>query len=293
MFGSGKIRELETQIRETKNRLEKETKDKLDLSKQLDSAKGKIRDLEESIKDKLELGSKLNAANEKILELEESVKDRLDLSRQLEEAKERIQELEQTLKESEGANLKEQARKTIAEFEGLKELYIQKNKEIDSVRESTEEGFAREAAVKRQDLSDEIQHSKEESQQKVAQTVKTFTGSYQYYLDQIRLLMDALCSAARETGETLFESGDQNLKERFGTRILNHLKSSAESLLPNKGDVRLIGTKEEEAAEAEAKEAVEEAAEEVAEETAAEAEEIAETAGETVEEIAAEAEEIA
>ena len=178
------------------------------------------------------------------LKLEEAEKANKDLDQQLKTAKNRIRDLEKQLKESDGIALQEPARKTIVEYEGLKGLYIQKTKEIEDIREKTEESFAVEAANKRHDLSEEIRINREENQTLVSQTVQTFAGSYQYYLDQIRGLMDALSAAAKETGESLFAGDELNIKERFGTRILEHLQSNANAMKQDNGDLMLIGAEE-------------------------------------------------
>ena len=242
--------------------------------------------------------------------LENVEKEKTNLQQQLTTATEKIQELEKKLAGSEGAELQEKARQTIVEYEGLKALYSQKNRELDESRESVEESFAREAANKRHDLSEEIRMNREDNQNRVAETVKTFAGSYQYYLDQIRVLMDALSQAAKETGETLFAGDPGDIRERFGASILGRLRSDADALKQENGDVLLIGAEDpaqepedvpavceadcvtevvEEAAET-AKEAAE-TAEEVAEEAAITAEEAAETTDEITENIEEAAEE--
>ena len=236
---------------------------------------GKIRELEAQLSS---MRNKLDSAE----------KEKQDALQQLTNAKGRIQELEQQLAESEGTELKNQARKTIVEYEGLKELYVQKNREIDETRESVEESFAREAATKRNDLEEEIRTNREDNQTLVKETVKTFAGSYQYYLDQIRVLMDALSQAAKETGDSLFAGDQPNIKEVFGARIREHLQNDTDVLRQNAGDILLIGAEEAKEAVAEAEEAAEEIAE-AAEEAIPEAvEEIAEAAEEAIPEAAEE-----
>ena len=230
-----------------------------------------------------ELEAQLSSMRNKLDSVEKEKKDALQ---QLTNAKGRIQELEQQLAESEGTELKNQARKTIVEYEGLKELYMQKNRELDESRESVEESFAKEAATKRHDLEEEIRTNREDNQTMVSETVKTFAGSYQYYLDQIRVLMDALSQAAKETGDSLFAGDQPNIKEVFGSRIREHLQNDTDALRQNAGDILLIGAEE-------AKEAVAEAAEEIAEAAEAVKPEAAEEIAEAVEEIAEPAEEIA
>ncbi len=244
------------------------------------------------------LESQLVSAKEK---LESAIKEKTDLGQQLKQAQERIASLEKQLAESEGAELQKKAKDTIVEYEGLKELYIQKNKEIDANRESVEEGFAREAATKRHNLEEEIQTSRADNQNLVKETVQTFAGSYQYYMNQIQALMDAMTKAAKETGDSLFAGGPENIKEQFGARILEHLHNDSDALKEEgTGDILLIGQKEPKTEET-AEEAVEEpaeaagcaveetagkAAEEPAEAAACAAEEAAEAAACAAEECA-------
>ena len=233
--------------------------------------KGKIKELE----------NQLTAMKQK---LESAVREKTDLDAQLKSARDKITELEQKLVDTDLNDLKEKARKTIVEYEGLKDLYQKKNQELDASREGIEEGFAREAAMKRSDLADEIQSQREDNQTMVSETVKTFAGSYQYYLDQVRTLMDALSQAAKETGESLFSGDTQNIKERFGAKVLEHLRLDRDSLQQDTGDLLLIGKEEAPAAE--------EAAEEAAEAVSECAEECMEEAAEVVDDAAAAAEEV-
>ncbi len=249
---------------------------------------------------------------ETIKKAEAAEKEKKDLQGQLEHARAKIADLEKRVSDNELETLKAQSKQAIVEYEGLKGLYTDKVKAFEDSRTAAEEAFAKEAATKRHDLSEEIRGNKESSQKLVSETVSTFAGSYMYYLDQIRALMDALSRAATETGETLFSGDTCNIRERFGSSIVEHLQSDADALKQNAGDVLLIGAEEvpeeaveeaaEEAAEAvgeaaeEAAEAVEEAAdaaEEIAEEVPEAVEEAVETAEETAEEVVEAAEEAA
>ena len=244
--------------------------------------KEKIRALEEEL---ASLKGKMNTAEKEKKELEDRLSSTKD---QLKTAQEKIQELEKKVAESELTELQEKARQTIVEYEGLKELYQQKNREIDATRESTEEGFAREAATKRHDLAEEIEQNREDNRQMVSETVRTFAGSYRYYLDQIRALMDALSEAAKETGENLFKGETQDIRGSFGTRIVERLRDDADSLRQNTGDKLLIGA-EEPAAVEEACEACEEVAETACDACEEAAEEVKDAACEACEEASEEA----
>ena len=238
---------------------------------------------------------------ETIKKAEAAEKEKKDLQGQLENARAKIADLEKRVSDNELETLKAQSKQAIVEYEGLKGLYTDKVKAFEDSKAAAEEAFAKEAATKRHDLSEEIRGNKESSQKLVSETVSTFAGSYMYYLDQIRALMDALSRAATETGETLFSGDTCSIRERFGSSIVEHLQSDADALKQNAGDVLLIGAEEavEEAAE-EAEEAVEEAveeaadtAEEIAEEVPEAVEEAVETAEETAEEVVKAAEEAA
>ena len=71
-----------------------------------------------------ELETQLTAMRQK---LEASLKEKTDLESQLKSAKDKIAGLEQKLEDTDLTQLKDQAKKTIVEYEGLKELYQKKN----------------------------------------------------------------------------------------------------------------------------------------------------------------------
>ena len=224
MFNKAKIAELENKLYAGRKELEKALKDKTDLEERLKSAKEKISGLE----------SNLEEARGKIGGLESS----------LDEAKGKIGELDSKLKDTDLEALKDKAKQSIVEFEGLKELYSGKIRELDESRESQEEEFARESAVKRHNLAEEIRVNREENQERVSNTVQAFAGSYLYYMDQIRMMMDALSQAATETGQTLFSGSLEEVKERFGASIAGHLRNDVGALAQGTGDRLLIGAAE-------------------------------------------------
>lgn len=246
MFGKEKIRELETRLAETRSKLDAAEKDAKGLQDKVKTAADQIRELEQKAADTAR-------------ELETATAEKLGLQEELEAANAKISDLEKRVADHELENLKAQSQQTIVEYEGLKGLYNEKIKEFEDSKTAAEEEFAREAANKRHNLSEEIRENRESNEKLVSETISTFAGSYTYYLDQIRTLMDALSNAARETGENLFHGDTGNIRERFGTAIVEHLRSDAEGLKQNAGDVLLIGA--EEAAEAEKAECCEEAAE--------------------------------
>ena len=164
--------------------------------------------------------------------LDKITKERNDLTQRLSEADTKIADLEAKVAESELEHLKEDARATQAQFEGLKELYTRKVKEFDDSIKQREEDFAQEDALKRHNLENEIRDNRQANQEYVAGTVKRFSESYNYYLNQIKLLMDALGDIAKHTGEALFtgEYSDRDLMTSMGEEIVARLKTDTDSL---------------------------------------------------------------
>ena len=179
--------------------------------------------------------------------LDKITKERNDLTQRLSEADAKIADLEAKVAESELEHLKEDARATQAQFEGLKELYTRKVKEFDDSIEQREEDFAQEDALKRHNLENEIRDNRQANQEYVAGTVKRFSESYNYYLNQIKLLMDALGDIAKHTGEALFtgEYSDRDLMTSMGEEIVARLKTDTDSLRTDDSGLVLIGTPEE------------------------------------------------
>ena len=222
-------------------------------------------------------------------------KEKADLARQLENARREIADLTRQAAESDVAKAKEQFLASKAEYEGLKELYTKKIQAFEEGREEKEQAFAREAALERHSLENEIRDNRAASQDHVRSTVKSFSESYQYYLSQIKLMMDALGDVAARTGETLFSGeGGGDLKTRFGQQLAEKIRADVKALRGADGDLVLIDSNEKpeepvcETAEAVCEEACEEACE-AAEAVCEEACEAAEAAGETVEEVVEEA----
>ena len=224
-----------------------------------------------------ELEARVQELTEK---LSRETAEKTDLAGKLESAKARIAEVEAELHDFDLENLKEKAKATIAEYEGLKDLYARKNKEFDDSKEEAEQTFARDQALQRHNLENEIRDNRQANQDYVANTVKTFGESYNYYLSQIKTLMDALGNVAAKTGEALFSGDNGDLKTRFGSQMRDMLKSGAEALRGDGGDRLFIGGTEDEPVE----EPVEEAVEEFAEEAEEAAEDAVEEAEEAVEE---------
>ena len=240
----------------------------------------KIQELESTV-------SELKRAQDKI------AKERDDLKKDLDSARRKISDLEKSasdLKEqlaaTESEQLKAQLGASIAEYEGLKDLYTRKNQEFDDDKAEKEQAFARHAAVERFNLENEIQENRRSNEEYVSASVKSFTESYNYYLNQIRLLMDALGDVASRAGEELFSGSNDDLKARIGQQMADKLKEETDPLRSDNGDLILIGAEAhiEEPAEAEEIEEIEEPEEAEEIEEAEEAEEI-----EEVEEAAEEA----
>lgn len=190
-----------------------------------------------------ELESQLQSLQEK---LNQETSENTSLRDQLESANRRVADLENQLNDFDLEKLKAEAKSTQAEYEGLRDLYKQKKQEFDDSKEEEEKSFARDQALKRHNLENEIRDNRNANQEYVTQTVKTFSESYNYYLNQIKLLMDALGAAATRTGEALFSAENANLKERFGAQLRDTLKTGMGQLGTGTGDLIFIGAEEEE-----------------------------------------------
>ena len=178
-------------------------------SKKIEELEARVRELTESL-------SKQQAEN-------------AELTQQLDSAKSRIADMEAQLMDFDLAQAKEEARASRAEFEGLKDLYSRKNREFDEYKEEEEQRFARDQALQRHNLENEIRDNRQANQEYVANTVKTFGESYNYYLNQIKVLMDALGNVATRTGAALFQGESADLRSSFGHQMRDLLKSGVEA----------------------------------------------------------------
>ena len=143
----------------------------------------KIQELEARVRELTDSLSKQQAEN-------------ADLTQQLDSARSRIASMEAQLMDFDLEQAKEQAKASQAEYEGLKELYTRKTREFDEYKEGEEQRFARDQALQRHNLENEIRDNRQANQDFVTNTVKTFGESYNYYLNQIKVLMDALGNVA-------------------------------------------------------------------------------------------------
>jgi chromosome segregation ATPase len=178
-------------------------------SKKIEELEARVRELTESL-------SKQQAEN-------------AELTQQLDSAKGRIADMEAQLMDFDLAQAKEEARASRAEFEGLKDLYTRKNREFDEYKEEEEQRFARDQALQRHNLENEIRDNRQANQEYVANTVKTFGESYNYYLNQIKVLMDALGNVATRTGAALFSGENADLRNSFGHQMRDLLKSGVDA----------------------------------------------------------------
>ena len=192
------------------------------------------------------------------------------VEKNLEKARARISELEEKLAQTEVESLRKEARETLAEAQGLKELYLRKNEDFDSNMQAESENYAKEEVRARRKFNEELAQQKKDTEEYVGDTVETFSETYNYYLNQIKVLMDALGPVATKTGKHLFSGEEVDLKTEFGRRMMRALKQEAETLPQEGGNRVLFGAPEEEeekkeepkaeevkAEEAEAAEAVE------------------------------------
>jgi len=216
---------------------------------------------------------KIQELEDKVRELTESLSrqqsENASLTQQLDTASSRIREMEAQLKDFDLERAREEAKASRAEFEGLKDLYTRKNREFDEYKEEEEQRFARDQALQRHNLENEIRDNRQANQDYVTSTVKTFGESYNYYLGQIKALLDALGNVATRTGETLFAGGNADLRASFGHQMRDLLKSGVDAFNDEEEELVVEAEDVPEVVE-EAAEAAPEAAEEVAGEAAEE-----------------------
>ena len=177
-----------------------------------------------------ELEAQLQTTRE---ELNQATSENAALREQLEASNRQIAALKDQLHDFDLEKEKETAAALKAEYEGLRNLYKQKNQEFDDSREEKEQTFARDQAIQRHNLENEIRDNRQANQDYVANTVRTFGESYNYYLNQIKVLMDALGNVAAQTGEALFSQENADLKARFDSQMRGALKSSSVGALQN------------------------------------------------------------
>ena len=255
--------EAQLKTKETEESLSQMESKASDLEALLSTQKSKNTDLEELLSTEKIRYSDLEGllSNEKIKysDLEKTLSDAnykiADLESGLSEMSAKNTDLEKQLAESELEEIKEQARATRIEFEGMRDLYTRKVKEFDDTLEEKEQAFAREDALQRYYLENEIRENKQENQVYVRDTVQKFSDSYNYYLNQIKLLMDALGEVAIQTGQNLFSEIDagRDLKGLIGQNMAAKLQSETGSLRDDEDGMILIGNgkslEEEEASE--------------------------------------------
>ena len=176
---------------------------------------------------------KIQELEARVAELTESLskqqEENASLTQQLESAKSQIAGMEAQLNDFDLEQAKEEAKASRAEYEGLKELYSRKTREFDEFKEGEEQRFARDQALQRHNLENEIRDNRQANQEYVANTVKTFGESYNYYLNQIKVLMDALGNVATRTGAALFQGENADLRSSFGHQMRDLLKSGVEA----------------------------------------------------------------
>ena len=178
--------------------------------------------------------------------LDKLTEEKKQVEKELENARNKISDLEEQLSRSDLETLKRENRETLAEYQGLKDLYLRKNQDFDSNLQEKQESYAKEESLARHHLKDEIAQQKLDTEKSVSETVNTFSETYNYYLNQIKVLMDALGNVASATGKQLFSGEAVDLKTEFGRQMVNALKQGTDTLTQGSGDRILIGSAEEE-----------------------------------------------
>lgn len=222
-----------------------------DLEGKISAADNKIYDLEQALSAEKAKSGDLERvfadAQSKIAELEAVLSDmnekNAEMSEKNAEMCEKNAELERELAESEMTELKQKEKDLIIEYEGLKDLYSRKVKEFDDALEERERAFAREDALKRRNLEEELEENRQDSQRYVGNTVKNFSESFSFYLNQIKQLMNALGDVAVQTGKNLFTDNiaESNLKGLIGQQMADKLQSENGDLMDDEDGRILFG----------------------------------------------------
>ena len=220
-----------------------------DVSYQLKTIQEKYSALEQNLSDseaeKASLQECLEVAESKNSELQEKLSaataNNEDLEQKLGAAYQNISELEAKLCDTDFEVLKEQERVTLVELEGLRELYTKKIQDFDNSIEERQEAIEKENSIQRYNLEKEIEEDRQANQEYVSNTVKEFGESFNYYLDQVKVLMNALSHVATKTGENLFKEKEKKLKTILGEAVAEEI--SGEALDPD-GVVLIKGAEE-------------------------------------------------
>ena len=228
------LQELEAQVRELQGKLDACTEENKKLNEEHELETGIIQELEAKAD---ELQGKLDACAQ---ENEKLTQENGKLTGELEAARERIAMFETKTDDEILKCLRDEALIAKAEYEAVKELYNRKSLELNDAMEEKEQKFAKEIAKQRAKLEIELRDSRQASQDYVTDSVKTFSDSYNYYLSQVKLLMDTLSDVATQTGEELFNGENDDLKTRIGHQIREQLATDADAM-KNEGDVLLFG----------------------------------------------------
>ena len=194
-----------------------------DLERELSSANSRISDLQKE----------LSVSHSRIQELEQN----------LSEAQSSISDLEAKLTDTDFEKMKAEVMDTQVELEGIRNLYNRKIKDFEDSIARKEEAFARDDALMRHHLDNEIDESRRANEAYVSDTVKRFSESYNYYLNQIKLFMDALGQVAVETGQALFSEGlaDGDLRSSIGRSMVARLQVDTDPLRSDDNGMVLIG----------------------------------------------------
>ncbi len=245
---------MSKELQQTKDALGQELEalkgEKAALSQEFQQAKDALDQEVASLKDKkaaLELDLEKSATATAYLqqELTEALNAKSSLDTELGAAKDRLAQLEAIVGDADLVELQEKARETLAQSQGLREMYQEKLRGFEQVKEEEEQKFAKEAASRRYGLENEIRENRQASEDYVARAVGEFNETYNYYFNQIRILMDALSNVARDAGQNLFHGESGNLKTNFALQLANELKSGRTALESDREKLIVIGASEE------------------------------------------------
>ena len=211
-----------------------------DLDYQLKTEKAENSEVERKLSDAksdhASLQERLNASDSRVAELQESISsadsDIADLEQSIAAARADISDLKAKFTDAELEDLKERTRVTQVEIERLKGVYAKKLQDFDESVEKRKEIIEKENALQRFNLEKEIEDDRQANREYVSSTVREFNDSFNYYLNQIRMLSDALGDVAARTGETLFQEKDQEMLTSMGESVIEKIHGEVDAVDP-------------------------------------------------------------
>lgn len=160
-------------------------------------------------KKKRELEAQIADLAQRLIEKQEECER---VTRELDALKERLDLEERTLKE-----LQDACRQKLSDMDGKSRQFEYEHAKI--IQETQEESDRQRAELER-----EIKDNREKAGADLSERVRAFSDNYNYYLSQVKLIMDMLTRAAIKTGES-FLTDDRDTTELFRNEMSEGLNS--------------------------------------------------------------------